>query len=72
MARKKTTAQEKYLAQFNNGIVRFFAYWLRYKTKEFMAVIIMLLLSAIIILTKEDLRQLPFVKKLFSTETKAK
>ena len=67
---KKTDEQIKYLKQYNNGIVKLIAYGLKYKTKEFLAVIIMILLTIIIVLKKEDLKQLPYIKKLFSQDVK--
>ena len=67
---KKTDEQIKYLKQYNNGIVKLIAYGLKYKTKEFLAVIIMILITIIIVLKKEDLKQLPYIKKLFSQDVK--
>ena len=70
MASKRSDEQLKYLKQYNNGIVKLIAYGLKYRTKEFMAVIIMILLTFIIVLKKEDLKQLPFVKKIFAGDKK--
>ena len=68
MATKKTEDMIKFLKQFNNSIVKFFAYLAKEHPKKFFTFLFAVLVTITLIVNKSHLSKLPYVGKFFIEE----
>ncbi len=65
MGKKKTDAEIEFIKQFKNPITKFLAWMFRYRRFEISLLVISILIAAMVIMKKEDLKGMPFIKNLF-------
>lgn len=65
MTTKKTEDMIKFLKQFNNSVIKFFAYLAKEHPKKFFSFLFATLLVIAVIANKSHLSKLPYVGKFF-------